>query len=274
MAVFATACESSETEIDFVARVGDQYLTREDLNLSQDASNGQDSTETLNQIVEEWIKNELLAQEAIRSGLRNDSEVKRLLEDNERSVLVSSFLARLFQEEPLDPTEEELEAYYAQHAQQLALREDYLRVRYLKTKDAAKANQVRIQLRDATISGKADSLWSSLAEQNSDDPEASLRIASRFYPKSLLFPSTVLREALGQLALSQISPVIEDGDSFHVMQVAEIRPTGTIPELEWIEEELTQRLTIESRKQMIARQVQRLRTEALAREELEISYGQ
>ena len=75
-----------------------------------------------------------------------------------------------------------------------------------------------------------------------------------------------------QLDLNQISPVIDDGGLFHFVQVAERRDAGAIPELSWIEEELKQRLTIESRKQMLARQVQRLRTEALAREDLEIKY--
>jgi hypothetical protein len=38
----------------------------------------------------------------------------------------------------------------------------------------------------------------------------------------------------------------------------------------WIEDELRERLIIDARKQMVARQVQRLRNEALAREDLEI----
>ena len=277
VAVFICAaivgCNSSEPEVEYIARVGDRLLTHDDLNVSFDPHMaGQDSNEALNQIVEEWVKNELIAQEAIRRGLRNDSEVKRLLAENERSVLVSTFLSRLFQEEPLDPTEEELEAYYAQHADQLALREDYLRVRYISTQEAAQANQVRTRLRDATVAGKADSLWPALVNQFAINPETSINISSRFYPKSLLFPSAVLKQAIDRLSLSQISPVIEEGNAYHVVQIAEVRQSGTVPDLEWIEDELTQRLTIESRKQMVARQVQRLRTEAMAREDLEISY--
>ena len=267
------SCTSNVPDVEYIARVGDRLLTREDLNVSFDATlTGQDSTEALNQIVEEWIKNELIAQEAIRRGLRNDAEVIRLLEENERSVLVSMFLGRLFQEDPLEPTEEELEAYYAQHAEQLMLREDYLRIRFISTSDEARANQVRTLLRDATVEGKADSLWPSLVNRFAVNDEAALSIASQFYPKSLLFPSPTLRDALDRLSLSQISPAIEEGGTYHVIQIAEIRQAGEIPELVWIRDELTERLTIESRKQMVARQVQRLRTEALAREELEISY--
>ena len=141
-------------------------LTKEDLGpIFEVFTIGQDSSEALEQVAEEWVKNELIAQEAIRRGLRNDAEVRQLLEENERSVLVSTFVSRLFQEETLDPTEEEIEAYYAQNVEQLALREDYIRVRYLQNDDADEAERARMLLRDATAVGQADSLWPSLVEQ-------------------------------------------------------------------------------------------------------------
>lgn len=266
-------CKEELPQVEYIARVGDQLLTKEDLGpLFDTFSLGQDTSEALEQIAEEWVKNELIAQEAIRRGLRNDEEVKRLLEENERSVLVSAFVSRLFQEETLDPTEEEIEAYYAQNATQLALREDYIRVRYLRAESISQAEQARLLLRDATVEGKADSLWPTIINRFASDQDASIMLSSKFYPRSILFPTAQLREMVARLNLNQISPVIEEAGEYHIVQVAERRSAGEIPELTWIEEELKQRLTIEARKQMLARQVQRLRTEALAREDLEIKY--
>lgn len=268
-----SACKKEQENVDYIARVGDRLLTQEDLGpLFQVFAVGQDSSEALEQIAEEWVKNELITQEAIRRGLRNDEEVLQLLVENERSLLVSTFVSRLYQDESLDPSEEEIEAYYAQNVDQLALREDYVRVRYLANSDAAKVEQARLLLRDATVAGKADSLWPSLVNRFANDQAAAVMLSSRFYPRSILFPSAQLREMVTRLNLNQISPVIEDAGEFHVVQVAERRNAGQIPELSWIEDELKQRLTIEARKQMLARQVQRLRTEALAREDLEIKY--
>lgn len=248
-------------------------LTEDDLTISLDAlMAGQDTTEALQQIVEEWVKNELIAQEAVRKGLRNDPEVQRLLEANERSVMVSTYWSKLFQDDPNEPAFEEIEAYYAQHADQLKLLDNYLRVRYLSTDDATKANEVRALLRDATVAGTADSLWPSIVDRYASDAAASLTLASNYYPESVLFSSARLRDAVNQLNPNQISSIINEGDAYHVVQLAARRAKGTTPELSWIEGELKQRLTIESRKQMIARQVQRLRTEAMAREDLEIRY--
>ncbi len=272
-AITLSACSESTPEVEYIARVGDRLLTEDDLTISLDAlPSGQDTAEALQQIVEEWVKNELIAQEAVRKGLRNDAEVQRLLEANERSVMVSTYWSKMFQDEPNEPVFEEIEAYYAQHADQLKLLDDYLRVRYLSTEDATKANEVRALLRDATVAGTVDSLWPSIVDRYASDAGASITLASNFYPESILFSSAKLRDAVSQLNPNQISSIINEGNAYHVVQLAARRARGTTPELSWIEGELKQRLTIESRKQMIARQVQRLRTEALAREDLEIRY--
>ncbi|MFK7846892.1 MAG: peptidyl-prolyl cis-trans isomerase, partial [Rhodothermales bacterium] len=190
-----SACKKEQENVDYIARVGDRLLTQEDLGpLFQVFAVGQDSSEALEQIAEEWVKNELITQEAIRRGLRNDEEVLQLLVENERSLLVSTFVSRLYQDESLDPSEEEIEAYYAQNVDQLALREDYVRVRYLANSDAAKVEQARLLLRDATVAGKADSLWPSLVNRFANDQAAAMMLSSRFYPRSILFPSAQLRD--------------------------------------------------------------------------------
>ncbi|NNE70233.1 MAG: peptidyl-prolyl cis-trans isomerase, partial [Rhodothermales bacterium] len=66
------------------------------------------------------------------------------------------------------------------------------------------------------------------------------------------------------------TPVIEDRGLYHIVQVVERVPAGTLPKRQWIEASLRQQLQVESRKLLYARLVQRLRNEALAREQLQI----
>ena len=271
--VFLSACKSNTTDEKYLARVGNRILTFQDIEPSLDAASYEvDSTETLQQIVEGWIKDELIAQEAIRQGLRNDAEVQRLLAETERQVLVSAFISKLFSEKLPEPTDEEIEAYYAQNVDQLALRDDYLRVRYMSTKTLQEANEVRNLLRDGTIAGNIDTDWPQIVASYAKEPDISISLASQYFPKNILFSSAQLKATVNELSVNQISSIIEDGEGFHIIQLADNRPAGTIPELSWIKGELKQRLTIDTRKQLIARQVQRLRTEALAQEDLEIRY--
>ena len=267
------ACKGSPTDEEYLARVGNRTLTAQDIKPTLDATAyQQDSSEALQQIVEGWIKDELIAQEAIRRGLRNDSEVQRLLEENERQVLVSAFINKLIQDNLPIPADEEIEAYYAQNMEQLALRDDYLRVRYIGASSLEDANQLRITMRDATVEGTLDIIWEDLVSEYAQDQDASLILASRFHPKSILFSSAQLNAIVGNLDVNQISAVHQEGDTYHVIQLAERMPAGSIPTLDLIKEEIKERLTIDTRKQLVARQVQRLRTEALAQEDLEIRY--
>ena len=129
---FLSACGAEEPVTDYVARVGDRYLTRQELSAALESHPFlQDSTEAQQQIIEQWINNELLYQEARRRRLRNDPEVQRLLEENERSVLISAYVNRLFEEEDVAPSPEALQAYFEQHRDQLRLREPFVRIRYL-----------------------------------------------------------------------------------------------------------------------------------------------
>ncbi|HEX7072305.1 MAG TPA: hypothetical protein VF190_15940, partial [Rhodothermales bacterium] len=91
--LFMAGCGGEEEHPDFVARVEDQYLTREDLEDALQSMPGRlDSAEAREQIIEQWVTNALLVGEATRRGLRNTDEVRRLLEENERSVLASALL--------------------------------------------------------------------------------------------------------------------------------------------------------------------------------------
>ena len=58
--------------------------------------------------------------------------------------------------------------------------------------------------------------------------------------------------------------------SFYVLQVVDRRPEGSPARLEWIREDLRERIAIDRRRALIARQVQALRTEAMAAGRLDV----
>jgi parvulin-like peptidyl-prolyl isomerase len=88
-------------------------------------------------------------------------------------------------------------------------------------------------------------------------------------PQSRLFARyPYVRNALEALGAGEVAPVVRDDSLFHVLQLVRRIPAGTAPKLTWIEPKVRRRLRIRSRKQMYAREVQRLRTEAKARNDL------
>ena len=193
--------------------------------------------------------------------------MQQRLAESERSVLVDALITQMFEEEVEAPNANEVLAYFERHKEQLRLREPFVRVRYLYTTNPDSAERAQALLRQAT--SDADSVWSVLVERFAEDAALSLSLASNYVPESRLFmEQPLLHDRLTRLRVAQIAPVLEANGKRHLLQLADRAPAGTLPELSWIEDEVHRQLTIDARKQMYERQVQRLRTEALSREAL------
>ena len=262
-------CEEEDQPTQFVARVGDQYFLEEDLDRAlASLPAALDSSEARQQIVDQWVTSELMYQEALRRDLRDDEEVQRLLQEAERSVLINALLSRIYEENPVSPSPSELQAYFERNKEQLRLRETFVRVRYLETSTRAEAEEARRLLQRAGTE-EADSVWTRTIERLATAPTAAGEISSSYFPESRMFlDKPALRDVLGQLLDAQTAPIIDADSAFHVLQLVERVPPRTIPQAEWVQEELVRRLVIQERKQLYSRQVQRLRNEALAREDL------
>ena len=260
-------CESESPPPDYVARVGDAYLTQEELNTSLRDLAGLDTAEARKQIIEQWVTRTLLLQEALDRNLEESPDVQRRLREQERAVLVTALTNRIYDSEEVAPTDEEIRTYFARHQDQLRLREPYIRVRYLATKRRADAKRVHQRLA-ASVS---DSLWGQFARQYAIDSLRALGLAQRYAPESRLFSRLPkLRTTLRDLQSGDLAPIVSSDSIHHVLQLMERIPAGTSPRLEWIRPEIRRRLMVRARKQMYAREVQRLRNEAKARNALEI----
>jgi parvulin-like peptidyl-prolyl isomerase len=261
------ACEQEASRSSFVARVGDDVLTREELSASLEGLGPAiDSSQARRQLVDQWVTRTLLLREAERLNLASEPEVQEQLEEKRRTVLISALTNRIYQNAEVEVSDAEVEDYFQRHRQQLALREPYVRVRHLATGDRARAEALQSRLRTEAVS---DSAWRQVARREAVDPTRALQWAERFVPQSRLFARyPYVRNALEALGAGEVAPVVRDDSLFHVLQLVRRIPAGTAPKLTWIEPKVRRRLRIRSRKQMYAREVQRLRTEAKARNDL------
>ena len=256
-------CTSSPEPAPYVARVGNSLLTQGEVNaLIQDRPVFLDSVDAVSQIVEQWVTNELLYQEALSRGLRGDPDVQRLLADNERSVLIDALVSRVLAAEMNDgPDESAIQTYYEQHREKLALREPFVRVRHLiyENQDSAEAARAGLQ---ASLLSPVLPEGGRLASGLSDDA---------FYPERQMFAATPgLGEVVANLDIGDVHDVFEMDSTFHVVQLMDHLETGAVPSIDMVRREIRDRVAIDIRKQLYARQVERLRTRALAREELEV----
>ena len=275
-APFIYGCVEKTESPGYVARVEDRYLFEEDIErvMGIIAVTG-DPSEMRSQIIDQWLTTEVLYQEALRRGLAENAEVQRRLDESERSVLVNSFIESFYRENSPSPSAEQTRTYFEQHKEQLRLREPFVRIRYLRAETLEEAREAQSALRDAPVAER-DSIWTLWADTLGTGPSASDMLftpgisAYDHYPESRLFGNQpLLRQTLAALVNERTAAVIESDSAYHVLQLAQRIPTGTLPEQEWIRPELERQLILQNRKQLYARLVQRLRNEALAREALD-----
>ena len=266
-------CRPQSPEPRYVARVGDEYLSEETLNewLKQQPELIKDSLVIRQQLIDQWIENTLLAQTAYAEKIDQIPEIQQRIKESTQAILIRALLDRFFEQQAEEPLESEIRTYYEQNKERMRLPEPYVHLRYLSHPSADSLKKARQLLQQATLAGKADSLWPALQKRFASDSTLTRLLASGHLPLSRL-PRFLapLWQRLERMKPGEISPVIKLGKTYHFVQLVQRIPAGTIPDLAWIKEDIRQILTIRKRKQMYRRYVQRLKHEALARDALEI----
>lgn len=249
-----------------VARVGEAVLTEAELrDALGSATPGLDSASARRQVVEQWVRRQLVVQEARREGLDELPDVQRQLRDSESAVLEAAYLERFFEAEPAEPTEPEIEAYFEANRERLALREPYVRLRLIRTASREDAQAALGALGQIQGSPIADSLFALAAREYDATPDGAVALADSYIPESRLL---ALDETLGgrvaALGAGATPALVEGGDAFYAVSVVDRVRTGQTPSLAMLRPEIAERLAIRRRKEAEARLIARLRSEAEA----------
>ena len=115
-------CQSKEPPASYVARVGDHYLTSDDLDrMLGEMGPVPDTTAAWQQVIDQWQTRMLLYREAERLDLQSVEEVQQRLEQQRRSILVAALKTRLHDEADLTPSPSEVRTYFERHKEQLEI---------------------------------------------------------------------------------------------------------------------------------------------------------
>ena len=139
--IFSSGCkksdESNTQNNDILAKVYDKKLTKNDIEINyiQNISK-EDSLNLVHSYIEHWIRKELLAYNA-KKYINNKKEIKKLVEDYEKSLLVEAF-QRQYIKENLDSqiTNQQMKEFYDENKNNFHL--DHSIVRFIYAKIDAK----------------------------------------------------------------------------------------------------------------------------------------
>lgn len=160
--------------------------------------------------LEDMIAEQLLYKEALRRSLSRDPEVRELLNEAQRKILV----AKLIEMEGSKKTgvdEAEVKAFYEAHKGDFVTPLK-LRASHIQVDTEAEAKEVLQKLKDGAEFGQ-------LARQYSKDPSKERGGDIGYFAKGQLMPE--IEEACFKLEVGQVSDIIKTQLGYHIMKLTD-----------------------------------------------------
>jgi len=226
-------CAPSGRNENIVAKVGDAVLTQNDLKARMEWEGiAKDRAE---EYIKRWIDQELLYQEAQRSGLAKDKALDYALENFKKQWMIQKLVEKTFAEK-IRISQAEIKDYYEKNKSQFQVQEDEVHLLHLLTKSQADAE---IALREI----QAGRPFDQVARNRSADAFREKGGDMGFVPRSGLAPE------IGRIAFSlpigNVSSVIKTSYGYHIIKVLERRTKGDVRPLKEVENIILPRIRVD-----------------------------
>lgn len=243
----------SERDVS-VARVGRSYLTQREI--SQAIGPEGDIAAKRQDFINSWITTELLYQEAVQRGLEENDAVRRRIENSRKRIVIDALLEEaVYDEDTSGVSESDIGEMYKEKGEAFQLREDVVQVSFARFTERDAANAFRSRL----LRGAGwESAVAAVRADSATGPEL-LQVSTReYFSKSTLYPEEVwkLARALGR---EEVSFVVRTAVGYYVVITHGLKRQGEIPDLDYVRDEIRDRILIRKRQERYDRLLTDLR---------------
>ncbi|MCK4237173.1 MAG: peptidylprolyl isomerase [Candidatus Krumholzibacteria bacterium] len=238
-----------ETQATGIVRVGDIILTGEDLeNILPESERIPFTIEEKKVVVDRWVDQEIIYQEAVRRGYKNDPRIRARLRSLEQEFL-ADHLVYIELRNRTRVSEEEIEKYFNEH------KREYLyeyRVSHIMVNTLEEAENVEELL------GKRSFIW--VANRYSVDPVARNGGDLGYLTKGNMIPE--FENAIFDLKSGGTSDIIKSDFGYHIIKLIGMRESLNRVGLEDVREQIMNALMIEKRENSYREFLESLRSSA------------
>lgn len=234
------ACSKEEKKEDYIARVNDSYLTREEFASLVDTSKL--SPVEKEQVIKDWIYRELLYQKAKDDKIVNRDDYKNIMSASSKELAAAMLLDNYIASEEIKYSNEDLLEYFEKNKNYFQLNDDS----YLINKVIFSSEDKAINFRSLAI----ESDWSKASNFFSSDSSLLLNINSEIVQENNLYPFQLMKIAK-DLYPQEISLVVEDDGNYSVMQMISKYEKGNTPEFEIVKSKVEKRFIAEKKKHLV-----------------------
>ncbi|MEX0684984.1 MAG: peptidyl-prolyl cis-trans isomerase [Balneolales bacterium] len=194
-----------------------------------------------------WVKRQVLLQEANRLGLENNEDVRKKIRLAKEDIIATALLD-LVQKEVKEEgvSMQEAQAYYQAHREQFVLNERHVRYRHIITETLNASQNARNALH------RGDQ-WEDVARRYSINPEEAIQNSNMFWPLSNAAKDyDTMNQYLKVIGITEISPVSEENGQYHFVQLREDKSKGDHPDLDWVLGHISEWLLVEKQRRIIS----------------------
>jgi len=257
---------SQQNADNALARVGNEYLRVEQaIDDIPEAVLSEDSVEALTQYRDNWIRQQLLVQEAKRLGLEQKSAIQQKIDRAREEILRQALKDYVLtsSEKDVQISDEEARTYYQANKEQFVLEEDFVKFRHMRTKTIKEARNARQDLLDGVP-------WPEVARTYAINPSTVISESDQYWPVSMAAQDIdIMNRYLTVIGQSEISPIQRVNGIYHFVQLMDTRSEGDHPNLEWLIEQIKDWMTLNNRQRNFSSFVKNLYLKAESNNEVE-----
>lgn len=226
-----SACTETEKPEAYIARVNNSYLTEAEFYGMLDTQSVSEKQRTA--IINNWVRQELLYQEAQKKGITNTEDFKNNVRQAERKLAASLVIQSIASVPQKDITEKELRDYY--NDQKSSFKLPY---------NAFFLNRINFSERETAVGFRTELIqsgWNEAIKKFSDNSSVVNVASETLVAEQDIYPVRLLRILEGLYPL-EISIVIPDDRGYYtVVQLLDKYSAQTIPPFEAVKKEVERR---------------------------------
>lgn len=245
------SCNGIQHQGPIAAQVGDAVLTEATLETWLTDELDPELAETERErFTENWVREELLYQEALARQLDQKAHLRQLLEEARRSLLVSDLLDGEFSGREIQISEDAILTYYRQHQDEFLLLQAQIHARHILLATLRDANAKLQELQRGAS-------FEELARNHSLDQDTKFSGGDLGYFSAADDPA--LWESCRKLQRHSLSKPIRTEYGYHIIQVLDRQEAGNPRGLEQVKPQIIETLVHQEHQQRLEEFIARLK---------------
>ena len=251
ISVILAGCSKEPEKKEYVARVNNKFLTQEELNNMQMTTGNKNFYK--DEIIRNWINNELLYQKAIKEGITDDGHYKRLMNESRKELAVTLLLNQVYLKEKEKIDSKQIEDFYENNKNDFKAFYDSYIINLINFNNEDKAIKFRSTLLETD--------WDRAINAFKGDTSIINVTVNKLYYDYELQPASLSR-IVKELNPNEVSIIFSNRQNdFSIVQLVNKVPQDSILPLEYIRDEIENRIIANKKDEFIRNYIKELYSE-------------